>query len=98
MQTLSEKLGQRGSRRRFLSRASALGAASLLRPLHAGAADPPPETSRIRLVKNPAICLAPEYVAEELLRLEGFSQIEYAEIHTLDTVSMLHENRADVTV
>ena len=26
---------------------------------------------------RPAICLAPQYLAEELLRLEGFSQVEY---------------------
>jgi NitT/TauT family transport system substrate-binding protein len=98
MEILSEKLCQRGSRRRFLSGASALGAASLFAPFRASAAEPPPETNRIRLVKNPAICLAPEYVAEELLRLEGFSQIEYAEIQTLDAGTMLDENRADVTV
>jgi NitT/TauT family transport system substrate-binding protein len=41
------------------------------------AAEPPPEVTKIRLVKNPGICLAPQYLAEELLRLEGFSQVEY---------------------
>jgi len=25
----------------------------------------------------PAICLAPQYLAEEFLRLEGFSEVEY---------------------
>ena len=46
------------------------------------AAEPPPETTKIRLVRVPAICLAPEYLAEELLRLEGFTDVEYVEITT----------------
>jgi NitT/TauT family transport system substrate-binding protein len=41
------------------------------------AAEPPPETSRIRLAQVPGICFAPQYVAEELLRGEGFSDIKY---------------------
>ncbi|HVE49117.1 MAG TPA: ABC transporter substrate-binding protein [Casimicrobiaceae bacterium] len=41
------------------------------------AAEPPPETTRLRLGKVPSICLAPQYVAEDLLRAEGFSQIQY---------------------
>jgi NitT/TauT family transport system substrate-binding protein len=43
----------------------------------AASAEPPPETTRIRLPKVPTACLAPQYVAEELLRAEGFNQIEY---------------------
>ncbi len=65
------------SRRDFLARASALGAAGLsatsLAPL---LADPPPETTRIRLMKA-SLCTAPAYVAEELLRREGFSDVQY---------------------
>jgi NitT/TauT family transport system substrate-binding protein len=41
------------------------------------AAEPPPETTRLRLSKVPSICLAPQYVAEALLRAEGFTQVEY---------------------
>lgn len=41
------------------------------------AADPPPETKRIRLNKIRSICLAPVYVAEALLRAEGFTDIQY---------------------
>lgn len=40
-------------------------------------AEPPPETTRIRLNKIRSICLAPQYVAEELLRAEGFTDIQY---------------------
>ena len=59
------------SRRDFLARASALGAAGLLHIPRTFAADPPPETTRIRLMKA-SLCTAPAYVAEELLRREGF--------------------------
>ena len=40
-------------------------------------AERPPETTRIRLNKVRSICLAPQYVAEELLRGEGFTDIQY---------------------
>jgi NitT/TauT family transport system substrate-binding protein len=43
------------------------------------AAEPPPETSRLRLYKFPGICLAPQYVAEPLLRAEGFTDVQYLE-------------------
>jgi NitT/TauT family transport system substrate-binding protein len=41
------------------------------------AVGPPPETTRLRLGKVPSICVAPQYVAEELLRAEGFTDIQY---------------------
>ena len=66
------------NRRRFLSSLSLMGTAGLLclrsRP---SAAEPPPETTRIRLVQIPSICQAPQYVAQELLRGEGFTDIQY---------------------
>lgn len=37
----------------------------------------PPETTRIRLVGSTGICVAPQYVADSLLRAEGFNEIEY---------------------
>jgi len=35
---------------------------------------------KIRLVHSPAICFAPQYLAEELLRLEGFTEVQYVDI------------------
>ena len=65
------------SRRDFLKTLAA-GAASMgLNRTGFAAAGPPPETTRLRLGKVPSICLAPQYVAEELLRGEGFSHIQY---------------------
>ena len=38
-----------------------------------------PETTRLRLFKFPGICLAPQYVAEDLLRAEGFTDVQYVD-------------------
>jgi len=86
------------SRRRFLQQASALGAAGLLGLPGESRAEPPPETTKIRLVKLPAICLAPQYLAEELLRLEGFSEVEYVEMDRSGGDEFLVQGRADVSV
>jgi NitT/TauT family transport system substrate-binding protein len=65
------------TRRTFLQQTSALGAASLFGLSNQSRAEPPPETTRIRLVHVPTICQAPQYVAEELLRAEGFTDVQY---------------------
>ncbi|PYN04980.1 MAG: ABC transporter substrate-binding protein, partial [Candidatus Rokuibacteriota bacterium] len=41
------------------------------------AAEPPPETTRIRLSRYPfdVACVAPMWVGEELLRAEGFTTV-----------------------
>ena len=64
-------------RRRFLSTLSAASCASFLEGLHASAQDGPPETTTVRLAKISGICIAPQYVAEELLRAEGFTDIRH---------------------
>jgi NitT/TauT family transport system substrate-binding protein len=40
-------------------------------------AEPPPETTTLRPAHTPAICLAPNYVAEVLLQAEGFTDVPY---------------------
>src|SRR5882672_1278987 len=66
------------SRRQFLNAAALAGTGAVL-GLRSGsiAAEPPPETTRIRLPQSPAICIAPSYLADELLRVEGFTEVEY---------------------
>ena len=86
------------TRRRFLSGTTALGAASILGWPEISRAEPRPEIRKIRLVKLPAICIAPEYLAEELLRLEGFTEIEYVEIDRAAAPDMLIADRADIAV
>jgi NitT/TauT family transport system substrate-binding protein len=67
----------RSSRREFLA-ATMLGTSALLNldPVPAGS-ESPPETTRIGINRIEGICVAPQYVAEELLRAEGFSDVNY---------------------
>ncbi|RWO75233.1 MAG: ABC transporter substrate-binding protein [Mesorhizobium sp.] len=65
------------SRRTFLAGAASVGAAGLLGTSTPAWADAPPETTTIRLAKIKGICIAPQYVAEELLHAEGFSDVRY---------------------
>jgi NitT/TauT family transport system substrate-binding protein len=68
------------NRRRFLAAGLSVagaGAAALLSPRKPLAAEAPPETSSVRLTKTPGICLAPQYVTEDLLREEGFTDVRY---------------------
>jgi NitT/TauT family transport system substrate-binding protein len=63
-----------------------------------GAAEPPPETARLRLVRGPAICVAPEYVAEELLQGEGFTEVQYVKKASLGAKQMaLAAGEVDLT-
>ena len=68
------------TRRRFLASLSMAGAAGLLRAPPSQAAARALETTTVRIGKLEAICLAPQYVAEELLRTEGFTEIHYVEV------------------
>jgi NitT/TauT family transport system substrate-binding protein len=80
---------KRQTRRHFLASMSAAGAAAIpgaygsladeppgLLPGPA-AAEPPPETTTLRVHHSLSLCLAPQYVAEELLRAEGFTEVQY---------------------
>lgn len=71
-------LRENWSRREFVRGLTLAGTVSLLdmRP-EPVAAEPPPETTRIRLVQTLSMCQAPQYVAEELLRSEGFTDVQY---------------------
>jgi NitT/TauT family transport system substrate-binding protein len=65
------------SRRDFLASLSAAGAASVLGARGSLAVEGPPETSALRLPLNSNLCLAPQFVAEEFLRAEGFTEVRY---------------------
>jgi len=47
--------------------------------LRAEGPNPPPETTTIRLAKNPVICIAPQYVVSDLLNAEGFTNVVYVQ-------------------
>ncbi len=86
-------------RRRFVQRLTAVAGATGLfgYDLKSAAAEPPPETPRIRFIYDPAACLAPQYVGEELLRLEGFSEVEYVRAPASE-LDFLAEGAADFTL
>ena len=69
------------TRRAFVRDAALVTGAGLLgiRP-RAAAAEPPPETTTIRLMHQPLACFAPLFVAEPLLLSEGFRRVEYVPV------------------
>jgi NitT/TauT family transport system substrate-binding protein len=86
------------SRREFLG-LTLVGTAGLLglkpEPV---AAEPPPETTMLRLLRNPGdLCAAPQYVAEPLLRDEGFTEVQYVRIEgTAGIEKALTSGEADI--
>ena len=64
-------------RRRFLSMLASAGAGSVIGARGSSAQERPPETTTIRLAKSAGICWAPQYVADQLLRAEGFIDVQY---------------------
>jgi NitT/TauT family transport system substrate-binding protein len=66
------------TRRRLLGGLTLAGTVGFLglypRPV---AAEPPLETTRLRVHHSLSLCLAPQYVAEELLWGEGFTEVHY---------------------
>ena len=74
---MSHQHARQFSRRRFLGGVTLAGTAGLL-GLHARrvAAEPPPETTRLRLAHHPAICTAPYFLAKEFLPAEGFTDVQ----------------------
>ncbi|PYN97079.1 MAG: ABC transporter substrate-binding protein [Candidatus Rokuibacteriota bacterium] len=49
-----------------------------IRPTPAATAEPPPETTALRLGQFAGgVCIAPQYIAEEFLQGEGFTQVQY---------------------
>ena len=84
------------NRREFLSTLSLAGAAGFLGlRSELVAAEPPPETTRIRLVRSTTICYAPQYLAEELLKSEGFIDVQYVKEETGKAVA---SGEADITM
>ena len=92
------------SRREFLGRMTTAGAAGILafKPGIA-VAEPPPETTSIRIVYDPTfpvLCFGPQYVATEMLKMEGFTDIEYSPYEEEDTAldaSVVSAGRADIS-
>src|SRR6516225_10466167 len=65
------------TRRQFLSTLSSAGVAGLIGAHNSLAEEGAPETTTVRLAKIAGICIAPQYIADALLRAEGFTDIRY---------------------
>jgi len=68
---------------------SVAGAAGLVRAPLALAAEGPPETTSVRFMRIPIICHAPQFIAEDLLRAEGFTDVRF-----VDAASSAEINKA----
>ena len=64
-------------RRDFLGVSSMAAAAGLVGGSRSVAQEAPPEITTVRLANTGTICVAPQYVAGELLRIEGFKDVQY---------------------
>src|SRR6266704_2943918 len=97
---MHNRRAERWSWREFLGRLALTGTAGLL-GLQPGlvAAEPPPETTQIRLVKISGICIAPQYVVEDLLHSEGFTEVQYVEaVAGAETIKALASGAVDITL
>ena len=83
------------TRHDFIQAAAAAGLAAAWPAL--AAAEPPPETRRIRLQDAPITCFAPLYLAETLLKAEGFTEVEYVKVPLAEGPNQaLAEGRIDI--
>jgi NitT/TauT family transport system substrate-binding protein len=89
------------SRRDFLASASsaAAAAASALGPQTSFADEGPPETTTVRLLEvKSAVCLAPTYIAQELLRAEGFTDVRLVRFEAGSTdAGMVADGHLDIS-
>jgi NitT/TauT family transport system substrate-binding protein len=89
------------NRRQFLSAAAAAGSGAVfgLRS-EAIAAEAPPEIARIRLIEIAGICVAPQYVAKDLLHAEGFSDVQYFGVSAsgVEAAKAVATGKADITL
>jgi NitT/TauT family transport system substrate-binding protein len=87
------------NRRHFIHTTSVACVAALagVRPERA-TAEPPPETSKLRVARGPSICIAPQFVAEELLKGEGFTDLQYIPTDIGAITSSLSAGTTDIAL
>ena len=93
---MSERRNDQWSRRQFLT--TLAGAGAFLGLSSQGtAAEPPLETTRIRIPQIPSTCRSPEWISEELLRTEGFTDVQYVPVQGTQGVERaLASGQADI--
>jgi NitT/TauT family transport system substrate-binding protein len=85
------------TRRRLLATLSSATAVSAFGGASISAQEAPPETRTIRLAKIPGVCIAPQYVAEDLLRSEGFDSVQYVEL-SVNTYEGFAKGTVDISM
>src|SRR6516164_3026507 len=86
------------TRRRVLATLALVGAGSLVRPPPALAAVGALESTTLRLTRTPSLCVAPQYIAEELLRAEGFSDVRYVDTASAtESANAIGRDEADLS-
>jgi NitT/TauT family transport system substrate-binding protein len=86
------------TRRRFLTTVSLAGTVGVLRAPPAFAAEGPLETTTVRIANRHSLCNAPQHVAEELLRAEGFTEIRYIETAAAATAGTIAGGKVDFSM
>jgi NitT/TauT family transport system substrate-binding protein len=86
------------TRRRFLTTVSLAGTVGALRAPPAFAAEGPLETTTVRIANRHSLCNAPQHVAEELLRAEGFTEIRYIETAAAATAGTIAGGKVDFSM
>src|SRR5215211_2875037 len=78
------------TRRHFLAGLATAGAATLANTRGVSSQEAPLETPTVRFSRVPGICIAPQYVAEELIRAEGLTDFRYVDEQAgVATIAML---------
>ena len=85
-------------RRAFLTWLAATGVGSVTGARPVRAAEPPPEITTLRLLKTESICWAPQYVAEDLLKAEGFTEVTYVDFPGGPVSEFLASRKADISL
>jgi len=97
---MTKRHNDQWSRREFLSTAALAGTGTLL-GLRSGAfaAEPPPETDKIRVIEPAEICTGTILIpAQELLKGEGFTQLQVKKATGIDGVNAVARGEADFSI
>jgi NitT/TauT family transport system substrate-binding protein len=85
------------NRRHFLAGITAISAFGLAGSRNAYAEDAPLDTTTVRFTHAPSTCNAPLYLAEELLRADGFTNLTYVDVDAgVNTPMKLASGEADI--
>ena len=101
MEPLASKNVDQLSRRDFLKLTAGLGLSTMGIALLKACSVPTAaaetlETTTIKLIQTPSVCLAPLYLAEDFLKDEGFTQVQYVKLTTVTTNKVIASGRADM--